>query len=134
MSIPEIQEREDALAQLRQHGGGGVTPEQVESAIAAAENDRAGGYRGRTLGFGLILARPLYDGGDWQEFVVVVTDGTRHAQIVARLTGTAAGRFDDVAARWEHVHERLQGAVGSLKNDGLRYENVVLNHPLGFGA
>jgi hypothetical protein len=134
VSIPEIKEREDALAHLREHGGDGITPAQVEAAIAAAEDDRTGGYSGRTLGFGVILARPLYEGGDWQEFVVAVTDGTRHAQMVVRLSRTAAAQFDDVAARWEHVRERLQGATASLRNDGRRYENVLLYHPLGFGA
>ena len=35
-------------------------------------------------------------------------------------------RSEEVA---EHLLERMRNAVGTLPNDGARYENVILNHP-----
>jgi hypothetical protein len=133
--IPEIQAREDALQAMRDGAWEGVEAAQVQAALEAAEADRTGGYGGRVLGFGMILARPVHEGGDWQEFVVAVTDGERQAQMVVRLSGSALPRIDNTdEARWEHVRERLQNAAGSLPNDGRRYENVLLHHPLHLGA
>ena len=40
-------------------------------------------------------------------------------------------RGEDVDA---HLLERMRSAVGTLPNDGHRYENVILNHPRGYSA
>jgi hypothetical protein len=112
-----------------------VSAADARAAVERARADKEGGLGGRSLGFAIIHARNLYDGGDFQEFLVAVTDGTRDAAIIARLSGSAVAglkaRGEDVVA---HLLERMQNAVGTLPNDGRRYENVILNHPAIYNA
>ncbi len=90
---------------------------------------------GRSVGMAIAEVGELYGGGDYQRFLVVVSDGERAALIEARLSGSAVAV---VEARGEdapsHLLERMRSAVGSLPNDGHRYENVILNHPRGYSA
>lgn len=115
----------DAEARLRAR-----LPE-AKPALDAAIADASG----RSVGMAIAEVGALYDGGDFQRFRVVVSNGGRAALIEARLSGSAVAgleaRGEDVAA---HLLERMRSAVGSLPNDGHRYENVILNHPLGFSA
>jgi hypothetical protein len=104
---------------------------ELEAAVAAAIADAA------TRGVGIAVGEVgvLYDGGDYQRFLIVISDGTRAALIEAHLSGSAvaglAARGEDVEA---HLLERMRSAVGTLPNDGQRYENVILNHPRGYAA
>jgi hypothetical protein len=89
----------------------------------------------RGVGMAIADVGALYDGGDFQRFLIVISDGDRAALIEARLSGSAmAGleaRGEDVEA---YLVERMRSAVGTLPNDGHRYENVILNHPRGYSA
>jgi hypothetical protein len=134
-SVPEIAEREEALRLMLEGQSDAAAAEEARAGVEAARADReredAAGILGpRELGFGLIRAGQLYDGGDWQELLFAVTDGEREAAIVARLSGSLVAsltaRGEDVVG---HAFERLRGAAGSLPDDGRRYENVLLHHP-----
>lgn len=126
---------EQRLAQMLARRAPDASAGEAEAALAAARADQAGEYAARSVGFGVIRAGELYDGGDLQEFVIAITDGTRQAAIVARLSGSAVARLrargEDPA---EHLLERMRSAVGTLPNDGRRYENVILNHPAMYTA
>jgi hypothetical protein len=136
VDIDPIAESERRLAALLAGAEPDVPREAAVAAVGAAREDKEyGGLGGRSLGFAIIRASDLYAGGDWQEFLVVVSDGERHAAIVARLSGSAvavlAARGEDAG---EHLLERLRNAVGTLPNDGHRYENVILNHPATYSG
>jgi hypothetical protein len=139
-SYPSGVDVEDPVAAAEQRlarmlAGHAADASAAEAALAVARADQAGEYAARSVGFGVIRAGELYDDGDWQEFVIAITDGTRHAAIVARLSGSAVAgllaRGEDPA---EHLLERMRSAVGTLPNDGRRYENVILNHPAMYTA
>jgi hypothetical protein len=136
VDIDPIAESEQRLARVLAGAELDVPREAAVAAVDAAREDMEhGGLGGRSLGFAIIRAGDLYAGGDWQEFLVVVSDGEREAAIVARLSGTAvavlAARGEDPG---EHLLERMRNAVGTLPNDGRRYENVILNHPAIYSA
>lgn len=104
---------------------------EVQPAVDEAVADAAT----RSVGMAIAEVGALYDGGDFQRFLIVVSDGRRAALIEARLSGSAVAgleaRGEDVDA---HLLERMRSAVGTLPNDGHRYENVILNHPRDYGA
>lgn len=112
-----------------------ISPDDAARALDEARADQVGTYPARSVGFGMIHTSELYDGGDHQQFVVALTDGSREAAIVARLSGTAVAvitaQGEDPG---EHLLERMRRAVGTLPNDGHRYENVILNHPAMYTA
>jgi hypothetical protein len=90
----------------------GISPAQAQTAVEAVTRDRKGGLGGRSLGFAVIQARPLYEGGDWQEFVVAVSDGGRNAAILARLSGSLAKRaagHDDAAQLFIYLQGFFRG-------------------------
>ena len=126
-----IEERTAVLHAMLAGRVDGVGPDEARRGLEAARANREQGYGGRTLGFGVIQARPLYEGGDWQQFLVAVTDGERQAAITVSFSGSQIAalnaRGEDVTA---HLLDRLQGATGSLPNDGHRYENIILHHPI----
>ena len=124
--IPEIAEREDAFARMLKGDDPNVSAAQARTALDEANEDRRGGGRGRGLGFAILRA---YAPNDGQDFDVLVTDGTRTAAMLAHLSGTQVAVHAEAVV--EHVLDRLRGASGSLPNDGNRYENILLYHPLG---
>jgi hypothetical protein len=128
-----IADREGALEAMLAGGWGGIDGAAARAGIEAADENRTGGFGGRSLGFGVIASR---DQGDGTNFVVAVTDGDRRGAITARLSGTlmAKLRHEGVDPA-EHVVERLQSATGSLPNDGNRYLNIILqDQPIPFHA
>lgn len=129
--VPNLaEERETVLRAMLAGRVNGIASEEASRAVSEALGSRTE-HGGRSVGFGVIQARPLYEGGDRQEFLVVVTDGKRQAAITVSLSGTQIAilqaRGEPVLA---HLLDRLQGAAGSLPNDGRRYDNLVLNHPI----
>jgi hypothetical protein len=124
--IPETVEREDAFARMLRGDDPTVSAEQARTALDEANADRTGGWRGRDLGFAILRA---HDASDGQDFDVLVTDGTRVAAMLAHLSGTQVAVHAEAVV--EQVLDRLRGAAGSLPNDGNRYENILLYHPLG---
>jgi hypothetical protein len=104
---------------------------EAQQALDEAIADAAG----RSVGMAIAEVGALYDGGDYQRFLVVISDGDRAALIEARLSGSAVAgleaRGEDVES---HLLERMRSSVGTLPNDGHRYENVILNHPRGYAS
>jgi hypothetical protein len=104
---------------------------EVQPAVDEAVADAAT----RSVGMAIAEVGSLYDGGDFQRFLIVISDGERAGLIEARLSGSAVAgleaRGEDVEA---HLLERMRSAVGTLPNDGHRYENVILNHPRAYSA
>lgn len=104
---------------------------ELKAAVTVAVADAAT----RSVGFAIGQVGHLYDGGDFQRFLIVISDGKRAALIEARLSGSAVAgleaRGEDVEA---HLLERMRSAVGTLPNDGRRYENVILNHPRDYAS
>jgi hypothetical protein len=127
-----ISEREAALKVMLAGQWEGVRADDAQRGVSLADENRKGGFGGRTLGFGVISAQGR---GDGVEYLVAVTDGERQAAIRARLSGTRlailGGAGEDPAT---HVVGRLQDATGSLPNDGNRYKNMLLQEqPITFG-
>jgi hypothetical protein len=69
-------------------------------------------------------------GADYEPFPRRRHRRERAALVEVRLSGSAVtvvgARGQDVSA---HLLERMRLAVGTLPNDGKRYDNVILNQP-----
>ena len=84
----------------------------------------------RSVGMAIAEVGGLYDGGDFQVLLIVISDGERAALIEARLSGSAVAGLEARGENVEaHLLERMRSAVGTLPNDDRLYENVILNHP-----
>ena len=77
----------DAIAKLAVMSAGewdGVTADEAERGVAVARENLTSGFGGRRLGYGLIKAAPLYEGGDWQQH------GSRSATVSATVRSLQA--------------------------------------------
>lgn len=85
------------------------------------------------MGFGLIQSRPLYGGGDWQDFLFAMTDGQRNAPLATRVSGTQIAVLNannqDVA---DHLVERLHGRAEMIPNERDRFAEMLLGQPYNF--
>jgi hypothetical protein len=134
VEIPDpVQEAKDRLAAVLNGNDDRVTAADGSAAVERALDGMKSGYGGRSLGFAVLDSLGRGDGVDYR---VVVTDGDQEGVIIARLSRTLIATLDARGEAAEaHVVERLQGAAGSLRNDGNRWLNVVLQpQPLTFHA
>jgi hypothetical protein len=136
MEVPNpIADRENYLAAMLRGDVPGISSAITRDAVEQARADMEGPIGPRSLGFSVAYARPLYEGGDFQELLMVVTDGTRDAAFVARVSGTAIAMLEHRGTPVaEFALEELHRIEGGFRNDGMRCENVLLHHPLTLTA
>jgi hypothetical protein len=130
-----IQEREQSLRLQIAGQSAGASSEEAKRGIEAARVDVAEGRgSGYGVGFGFIKNFGAIDGQDGQTLGFAITDGTREANVHARISETQLGSVtaeeEDVAS-W--ISDRLYAIAGGIARDEDRYLTILRMHPLNLG-
>ena len=131
MEIPDpIAEREAALGRQLAGESRLLTAEEARQAVERARDALTGGYG---VGFDVTKVIEGEEPGGVR-LIVTVSDGTRHASVVAIISGSQVATLD---ARDEDVlpwaEARLYSVAGAFSREGDRYSEILLVHPLRLG-
>jgi hypothetical protein len=124
-----VEECQQRLTRMRAGQFEGVTAEEATEGAEAAHMDLGVGWGGRRIGWGLIKAFDLYEGGDWQQAWFAISDGERYGAVLASLSGSevaaARNRGEDPV---DVLRERLRDML--IPNNIDHFAQVALSHPI----
>lgn len=107
----------------------GVTPAEAEQGGEAARMDLGVGWGGRRVGWGLIKALEMYEGGDWQQAWFAISDGDRDGAVLTSLNGTQVGVAKNRGENpMDVLAERLRDI--QVPNNGDHFDQIALAHPI----